>query len=77
MTEFWNDIIPRIIGIIAAFLVTWFAGRGIKLDEKEVTALFVTIYAIVHRAFTAGRDGARAARFRALGASRATRPRDD
>lgn len=69
MSEFWNDVIPRLIGILVALLVTWGTRRGIALNSEELTAFFVAIYAIVHRAVTAGRDTRRTARFkRALAA---------
>lgn len=77
MSEFWDDIIPRLLGILAGLLVTWLTGRGYQLDEKEVTALFVGVYAIVHRAIVAGRTTVRTARAARRGIGQKRIPRDD
>lgn len=60
---FLDDSVPRIIGLVVAFLVTWVNQRwGYQLDQEQLTTAFVAIYAVVHRAFAAKRDALRAKR---------------
>jgi hypothetical protein len=60
--NFLDDIVPRAAGLLAGFVVTWAAGKGLTLDAKEVTAIFITFYALVHRLLAAKRDSLRAKR---------------
>lgn len=60
--NFLDDIVPRAAGLLAGFVVTWAAGQKVTLDAKEVTALFITFYALIHRLLAAKRDSLKAKR---------------
>ncbi len=40
--------IARLLGILAAWFVTWAAEKGITLSEAELLVLFMSVYGGVH-----------------------------
>lgn len=44
--------LPRIAGILAAWLVGWAAKHEFTLDEDQVTTLMIAAYAFLHRAIS-------------------------
>jgi hypothetical protein len=53
LTIFNTEVLPRLLGLAAGLFVTWAAQHGLTLDVKEITALFVAVYAVVHSLITA------------------------
>lgn len=52
---FGADIWPRLAGILAGVIVAWAAQKGLTLDAKEVTAIILAVYSLVHQAIAARR----------------------
>lgn len=44
--------LPRILGILAAWLVGWAAKHELTLDQDQVTTLMIAAYAFLHRAIS-------------------------
>lgn len=41
--------LPRVVGVLAAWLVGWAARHELTLDADQVTAIMIAGYSLVHR----------------------------
>lgn len=52
LSGFTAKILPRLAGILAAYLVGEAAKRGLTLDPEQTTAIMLGAYAFLHRAIS-------------------------
>ncbi|MCY7380687.1 MAG: hypothetical protein LH467_15270 [Gemmatimonadaceae bacterium] len=52
LSGFTAKILPRLAGILAAYLVGEAGKRGLTLDPEQTTTLMIAAYAFLHRAIS-------------------------